>query len=299
MEYSLKESYVDDNGNRVHDVVVGSIRLKGLKVYKLDKSKCNRHDCKYYYDCYTGSVIRKYDCRVNAKKLKRAFKNITSIAALIWSYYVFSHFAVNFYYKLALIFVTLAGFDIFCTLVEEGVPKIYNWIFGQKVKRKLKAYKKEKALEEAKAKAEEEARIRDIPGYLGVKKAKTVTENFIELAKQCKFESITTIVNNCVESCEIIMKILEKNSAEYFRVCDVFEMHLPRVCTAMENYKKAMEADAVTEEQQLLFEELINSASKYLEKKKNEVIYYNNVDEAELKSSADSLEESLQEENKK
>ena len=39
--------------------------------------------------------------------------------------------------------------------------------------------------------------------------------------------------------------------------------------------------------------------SKYLEKKKNEVIYYNNVDEAELKSSADSLEESLQEENKK
>ena len=297
MEFSLRNAYVDDKGNRVHDVIVGNITLKGFKAYKLDREKCR--DCKHYHRCYMDRVIRKYDCRVKAKKLKRAFKNITSIAALIWSYFVFSHFEVNFYYKMAFIFVTLAGFDIFCTLVEEGIPKIYNWLFGQKVKRKLKAYKKEKALEESKAKAEEEARIRDIPGYLGVKKAKTVTESFMELAKQCKFDSITTIVNNCVESCEIIMKILEKNSAEYYRVCDVFEMHLPRVCTAMEMYKKSMEANEITEEQQLLFEELINTASKYLDKKKNDVIYYNNVDETELKSSADSLKESLQEEDKK
>lgn len=295
MEYSLRNAYVDDNGNRVHNVIIGNVTLKGFKACKLDREKCD--DCKFYHRCYTDRVIRKYDCRVNAKKLKRTFKNITSIVAFIWSYFIFSHFEVNFFYKMAFIFVTLTAFDIICTLVEEGSPKIYNWLFGQKVKRKLKAYKKEKAAEESKAKAEEEARIRDIPGYLGVKKAKTVTENFIELTKQCKFDSITTIVNSCVECCEIIMKILEKNSAEYYRVCDVFEMHLPRVCTAMEMYKKSMEADVVTEEQQLLFEELINSASKYLDKKKNEVIYYNNVDETDLKSTSDSLKVSLQEGN--
>ena len=297
MEYSLRETYVDDNGNRVHNVVVGKTTLKGFKAYKLDRKKCRK--CKYKYDCYNEKVVRKYDCAINANWLKRAFNFLTSILALIWSYYVFDHFAVNFYYKLAFIFVTLACFDIFCTLVEEGVPKIYDWLFEQKVKRKLKVYKKEKAEEEAKAKVEEEARIRDIQGYLGVKKAKTVTESFIELAKQCKSDSITAIVNSCVECCEIIMKILEKNSGDYYRVCDVFEMHLPRVCTAMEMYKKSMEADVITDEQQLLFEELINSASKYLDKKKNEVIYYNNVDEADLKSSADSLKTSLQEENKK
>ena len=112
MEYSLRSAYVDDNGNRVHSVTVGNIKLHGFKACKLDKAKCR--DCRHYYNCDTGKVIRKYDCRIKARRLKKLFNFLTSIVAFIWAYYVFSHFAVNFYYKMAFIFVTLTVFDIFC-----------------------------------------------------------------------------------------------------------------------------------------------------------------------------------------
>lgn len=297
MKYYLGDIYVDENGNDVFYVRVGKQTLKGFKATKRNHSKCK--NCRFYFDCDQERVFRKYDCRINANKLKKAYKRLTAFAVTVWAFFVFSHFEFNFFYKMSLVMLSLTGFDILCVLLEGSVPKIYDWFFELKVKKRLKAHKKEKDAEEAKAKAEEEARIRDIPGYLGVKKARTITEKFSEISKQCDYGSNKTNINSCVESCEVIVKILEKDSSDYYRVSDVFELYLPRVCTTIEMYKKTMEADEATEQQQILFEQFIEAASKYLEKKKNEVIYYNNVDEINLKTSTDTLKESLQEETKK
>lgn len=297
MKYQyLGERYQDDNGTDVFDVKVGNAILKGLKATKQDESKCR--NCKFWRKCNEEEVFRKYDCKMNLKKLKRAYKMLTTIIVGIWAFFVFSQFKFNFFYQMALIVLSLVGFNIVCTFGEWCAPKIYNWFFCLKLKKLLKIRKKEKAVEEAKAKAEEEAKIRDVPGYQGVKNARTIVQKLSEISKQCDYGSNTFNINCCVESCEIIMKMLEKDYSDYYRVSDVFELYLPRVCTAIEMYKKTIDANGVTEEVENLFAQFIQDASTYLNKKKNEAIYYNNVAEINLSSSTDILEESLQEETK-
>ena len=95
------------------------------------------------------------------------------------------------------------------------------------------------------------------------------------------------------------MKILAKDPFYYYRVSDVFEYYLPRVCATIGMYKRAVETNTKTEQQENLFTEFIENVSQYLGKKKDEAIYYNNGDEINLKSSTDILRKSLQEETKK
>lgn len=291
----LGDIYRDDNDNEIFDVKVGKETLKGLKATKRDNSKCIK--CNYYYKCDQERVFRKYDCRRNVRKLENTCKIITTFIVSIWSYYVFSHFQFGFFYKIALLVLSLTGFDIVCTFGEECVPKIYNWMFYQKLKKLMKVQKKEKEAEEAKRRAEEEAKFSDVPSYQEVKKARTIIQTFSEIAKQCDYGSITFNINCCVESCEVIMQILEKDPSDYYRVSDIFEYYLPRVCTAIEMYRKAVETNTKTEQQEMLFTQFIEDASEYLNKKKNEAIYYNNGDELNLKSSTDNLIKSLQEGN--
>lgn len=291
----LDNRYRNENDDSVFDVKIGNETIKGIKAIKLSARKCNR--CDYYHKCNQERVFRRYDCLANVKNLQSIYKLITTIMVGIWAYYVFTHFELGFFYKLSLMALSLTVFDIVCTLViEVCVPKIYNWFFYQKVKKQLKIKRKEKAKEEAKIKADEEAFLKKIPCYLDVKEARTIVQAFSEIAKKCDYGSSTSNINCCVQSCEIIIKILQKDYFYYYRVSDVFEYYLPRVCTAIEMYKKAVDANAKTEQQELLFAEFFENASAYLEKKKNEAIYYNNADEVELKSSTDNLIKSLQEE---
>lgn len=295
----LGDIYRDENGNKLFDVRFGKETLKGLKAFERNNSKCRSSNCKYYYECEGERVFRKYDCLRNSRKLKNAYNMFTNFIVATWTYFVFSHFEFGFFYKMSLLMLSLAGFDILCTLVEECVPQIYNWLFEQKLKKLLKVQKKEKEAEEAKVKAEEEAKFRDVPSYQDVQKARTITQTFSEISKQCDYGSNTFNINCCVESCEVIMKILEKDPFYYYRVSDVFEYYIPRACTTIGMYKKAVETNTKTEQHDILFEQFIGAASVYLDKKKNEAIYYNNGDELNLKSSTDILRNSLQEEDKK
>lgn len=287
--------YQDDLGKEVFDVSVGNETLKGFKATKLNKTRCN--NCNYKPRCNTNRIYRKYDCRKNVDKLKKAYIMITTFIIAIFAFCVFTYFKYNFFYQMSLLVLSITGFGIICSFGEELVVRIYNWLFSLKLKKMLKIRKKEKTAEEAKAKAEEEDRIKNVPGYQGVKKAKDITQKFSEISKQCDYGSNTFNINSCVQSCEVIMKILEKDTSDYYRMSDVFERYLPRVCTAVEMYKKAMEAEEITEQQETLFTQFIQDASEYLDKKKNEAIYYNNGDELNLESSTENLIKSLQEES--
>jgi len=295
MNYRINDVYQDDNGNNVFDVKIGKETLKGLKAFEKDKAKCRK--CKYAYRCEDDRVFRKYDCMKNLFALETVYSMFTCGIVGFWSFYVFKHFEFGFFYKMSLIVLSLTVFDIICTLAEELVAKIYKRSFEKKFKKLLKAQNEKKAEEEAKAKAEEEAKIREIPGYKGVKDARIIMQRFRDIAKQYDNGSYTFYVSSCVESCEVIMKILEKDSTDYYRVSDVFELYLPRVCRATEMYKKATETNTVTEQLEILFEEFIEAASAYLDKKKNEAIYYNNVSEMNLNLATDNLRNCLQEEN--
>lgn len=289
------EIYQDELGNEVFDVKVGNEILKGLKAAKRSSFKCR--NCDYSGNCEKERVFRKYDCQRKVEKLQNSYKSFTASIVTVWAYFVFSYFEFHICYKMALLVLSLTGLDIVCTLVEESVPKIYNWRFCQKLRKLLKIQKKKKDAEEAKLKAEEEARIRDIPGYLGVKKARAIIQKFNEISKQYDYGPNTFNINSCVENCEVIMKILEKDSSSYYRVSDVFEQYLPSVCTTIELHQKFVETKTITEEQKLLFEQFIEAVAAFLNKKKDDVIYYNNVDEINLKSATNNLRNAMQEEN--
>lgn len=286
--------YQDDLGREVFDVSVGNESLKGLIATKLNKTKCS--NCNYSHRCSKSRVYRKYDCRLNRRILNIIYVAVTTLIVLVWSFCIFNYFKYNFFYQMSLLVLSITGFSIICTLVEEVVVKIYDWLFSLKLKKMLKLRKKEKAEEVAKAKAEEDNRIKNVPGYEGTKKAKALIQKFREISKQCDYGSNTSNIESCVQSCEVIMKILEKDTSEYYRVSDVFERYLPKVCTAIEMYKKSVDAKETTEQLEILFTKFIENASEYLSKKKNEAIYYNNGDELNLESSTDSLMKSLQEE---
>lgn len=297
MEFQfLDEVYEDENGKKLFDVKVGNETLKGFEAVKRNTAKCNK--CDYRYNCNQGTVFRKYDCVRNTDKLEKVFKELTLFMVATWAYYVFSHFQFVFLYKMSILLLSLTGFDIVCTLVEESVPKIYNWCFSLKVRKKLKIQRKKKKAEEAKAKAEEEARFKDVPNYQEIKNARTMAQTFSEISKQYDYGSNTIKLKECVEDCEVIMQILDKSPSDYYRVSDVFELHLPRLCTTIELYQKAVEAKKITEHQDVMFDKFIDATLVYLDRKKNESIYYNNLDEINLKSSMDTLRQSLQEEDK-
>lgn len=292
----LGEIYQDDNGKEVFDVKVGNATLKGLEAAKRGNLKCS--NCEYR-NCDQEIVFRKYDCPRKVNRLGDTYKIFTTMIVAGWAYFVFSYFEFGFFYKMALLVLSLTGLDIVCTFVEESVPKIYDWLFCRKLKKLLKVQKKQKEAEQAKIKAEEEAKFKEIPCYPNIKKARTITQEFCEIAKQCDYGSNTFNINCCVESCEVIMKILEKDPFYYYRVSDVFEYYLPRVCATIGMYKRAVETSTKTEQQEILFTEFIENVTEYLGKKKDEAIYYNNGAEINLKSSTDILRKSLQEEIKK
>lgn len=296
MKFQFPKEIYNANGKKVFDVRIGDETVKELEAFKRNTTKCN--NCNHRHTCNQSIVYRRFDCQKNVDRVEGAYYVLTLLPVSTWAYIVFRFFEIAFMHKISLLLLSLTGFDIVCTLIEECVPQIYNWRFYLKVKKKLRIQRKEKRVEEAKNKAEEEAKIKDIPSYREIKNARTTIQAFRETFKQGNYGSNTAKLESCVECCEVIMQILEKSPLDYYRVSDVFEFHLPRVCTTMGLYKKAVEMSSITEEQEMLFEKFITATSEYLEKKKKESIYYNDLEEINLKSSADALKKSLQEENK-
>ena len=163
----------------------------------------------------------------------------------------------------------------------------------------LKEQKRKHQAEEAKLRAEEEAKFSDIPCYKDVKNARIVSKMFVDISKQCDYGIDTDSINACVECCNVIMQILDKDPSLYYGVSDVFERHLPRICMTMTLHKKAIEEDKVSKKQQQLFTRFIESALKYLTRKKTDIIYFDNSEEVELQLSADTYRQSSQEENER
>lgn len=287
--------YLDKNKNRerVFNVEIGNDTIKGIEAFKLKDSRCR--NCKHKLKCRSDKVYRKYDCKKLVQKLNNRYILFTAFLVAIFAYYVFSHFDINFFYKCSILLLSLTGFDIVCTLLEKGVINIYDWLFYRKLKKMLKEQKKQ----EAKVKEEEEAKLVEIPGYKGVKNAREITQKFSEITKRCDYGVNTPIIENCMQSCEVIMKILEKDASDYYRVSDVFEKYLPKVCAAMEMYKKETQSNKANEQIEILFTKFIANAAIYLSKKKNEAIYYNNGDELNLEESTDNLIKSIEEEDQK
>ena len=288
--------YENENGEKLFDVKVGNDTLKGLKAAKRKNSKCS--NCKHYHGCAENRVYRKYDCKRNSSKVKNIFVKLTTLIVALFSIWFFKNFNFGFFYKMSLLVLCLTGFDMVCTFVEWCVPKIYDWSHYRKWQKMLKEQKKKKQAEEAKLRAEEEAKFSNIPCYKDVKNARITAETFADLSKQCDYGTDADSINACVECCNVIMQILEKDPSLYYGVSDVFERHLPRICMTMTLHKKAIEDDTVSKKQKQLFTRFIESALKYLDRKKTDIIYYDNSEEVELQLSADTYRQSSQEENK-
>ena len=287
--------YEDGNGTRVFDVKVGNETVKGFQATKISDSKCRK--CNLNRGCNQNTICRKYDCTKNVRSLQLTFQRITTFLVAIWAFFVFWHFEFGFFYKLSLLLATLTCFDVVCTLIEEFVPKIYNRLFMKKVIKKLKVQRKEKKAEEEKLKAEEATRFRDIPGYKEVQNAKILVKSFVELCVQCDYGTNADKIKNCVENCEVIIRILEKDHSLYYGVSDLFELQLPRICTTMTLHKKAIDDNKVGQQQEKIFTRFVEFALEYINRKKNDIIYYNNGEELNLQLSVDDLRKSLQEEN--
>lgn len=291
----LDTAYEDENGQRVFDVMVENETVKGLQAIQISDLDCGR--CNESNYCNREKVCRKYDCVKNVKSLAVTFQSITTALVGLWALFVFINFEFGFFYKISLLLASLTGFDVVCTLLEEAAPKIYNWIFMKKVIKKMKAQRNEKKAEEEKLKQEEAARFSGIPTYKDVQKAKKLVSEFSELSCQWDYGSNADQIKNCVESCEVIIRILEKDPSLYYEVSDLFELQLPRICITMTLHKKAIEDNKVGKHQENLFTKFVESAREYCNKKMNDIIYYNNREEHNLQLTGETLRKSLQEES--
>ena len=294
------KTYKDDNGNTLCDIEVDGEIFKGIKEINLNKDKC-RH-C--YSECEDeGPILRCFDCIKNVEKLQSIFYLFTTFVVLCISYFVFAKLEYNFFTKVAILIISLTALDIVCCIIEDTVPKIYDWSFVRKLKRKKAKDKKmeqialkEKQKQKEKVQAEKLANVLNNQSLIFVK---AVVQRLRELSDSNNYGENETKINTCVEKCEAIVQKIQEDSTGYRRVIHVLEENLTEFCGILEIYTTFIKNNEVTQQYETIFTECVDIVLEFLESQRIKAILDTDSVQIQFQVSADTLKKMLEEEMKK
>ena len=294
------KTYEDDNGNTLCDIEVGGEIFKGIKAINLNKDKCR--NC--YYECEDeGPRLRYFDCIKNAQKLQDIFNIFTTLIVSCLSYFVFTKLEYNFFTKVAILIISLTGLDVVCCFIEDTIPKIYDWFFVRKLKKKKAKDKKleqialkEKQKQKEKVQAEKLANVLNNQSLIFVK---AVVQRLRELSDSNHYGENEAKINTCVEKCEAIVQKIQEDSTGYRRVIHVLEENLTEFCGILEIYTTFIKNNEVTQQYETIFIECVDIVLEFLESQKIKAILENDSVQIQFQASADTLKKMLEEEMNK